>query len=161
MIHSSIQWGCPIEDWWFHENYQGIEFDVAGPPCENPCNHIGNSQNSMAPTVSQMVMPKTSYAHKVIYPMGVPGSDGNHVSESPSEIPSISLASQLQEIDYYSILDIPSLTLWSKGKENHLLSLPCLGNKPGPTWTPPHSHKLNDDLTWISKGKHYAEGYHI
>ena len=60
--------------------------------------------------------------------MCVPGSDGNHVSESPREVPLTSLASQLQEMDN-SILDTPSLTLWSKGKERTTINLYCPRDK--------------------------------
>ena len=60
-------------------------------------------------------------------PMDVPGSDGNHVSESPNEVPLTSLAFQLQEMDYYGILDTSSLTLWSKGKERTTINLYCPG----------------------------------
>ena len=54
---------------------------------------------------------------KHVDPMGLPGSDGNHVSESPSEVPLTSLAPQLQEMDY-------TLTLWSKGKERTTIYCP-------------------------------------
>ena len=96
------------------------------------CEPNGNAENFLCP--------------HMIHSMGVPGSDGNHVSESPSKIPLTSVASQLQEMDY-NILDTPSLT--QERKDN----LYCPWNKPGPTWTLPHSYKLNGDLAWTSQGK--------
>ena len=108
---------------------------------KSPCNHIEiHGANRQWP---KLLMPTHDSD-----PMGVPGSDGTHVSESPSEVPLTCLAFQLQEMDC-SILDTPSLTLWSKGKERITISSTStvLGTKLiGLTWTPPCSHKLDGDF---------------
>ena len=93
---------------------------------------IRNSQNSIAPTASQMVLPNSSYAC-TLFILWVCQDlmvimFQNHQARSPLT----SLVSQLQEMDY-SILDTPSLTPWSKEPPLTLLPLLCLGNKPGLT----------------------------
>ena len=73
-----------MENWWFHGNYQGIEFDVAGPPCEKP---IAWKQSKIHGTnLKANDNTKNFLCPHMIYPMGVPGSDGNPVSESPRKI---------------------------------------------------------------------------
>ena len=97
---------------------------MAGQPCEKamqsyrkqPKIHdTNNAQNFLYPHMIS----------KDADPMGVPRSDDNHVSESPTLT---SLASQLQGLDY-SILDTPSLTLLSKGKKRPTITCTVLGTK--------------------------------
>ena len=99
---------------------------MAGQPCEKAmqsyrkqpkihgtnCEPNGNAQNLLC----------LHMISKDADPMGVPESDDNHVSESPTLT---SLASQLQVMDY-SILDNPSLTVVkTKEKTHHQPVLSC------------------------------------
>ena len=91
---------------------------------KNPYNYIRNRQKCMAPTVSQIVIPKTSYARTWFILWVCQDLMVIMFQKHQATDPLTSLASQLQEMDY-SILDTPSLTLWSKGKERTIINLYC------------------------------------